>query len=909
MAYQNLTFFDNNSDQLNLVWNDELNLYQANVYLPVVAAGLYETCTLFVLEEVVNEVGGKDWVTPISETGNNVKIKFEFQSDYESSDDIFLYSAKLENGLPIVNIDKFQEATFLDPSYSTGVDSNGFKIVTNGAKSIPLKAQIALKSDNDSYHIRFLYVYVDGVKYAQIRVYGEVEAEDERLKVLLSNMGMSLSPSDFFIFKDMDVKEGSPDHILLNQKRKELLLQASKIKPFIGTYKALLHAIDFFGYSDLTLKEYWLNVNEQSENFGKLLAVAVPNQDQVGFLADKNKTTELPNSNHKKTSRFSLVYRLNAPTGEYDEWDMPKVEETSPFSADEILIKLFGLKNKLQKDFLPLQAKIVDITAEGDYFSQFNQNVWSNQHSIKNQEAGREFESVKHPINRDLFIEDLRKVDYRLTGMGQDFDALALSADRVDVIESINDFYNTYYDQELDTFNTVAGIPIGAPLVLEVDGLGDTWEDAQFSWMDAEDTGNHLLTWENWWHRGVYEIEWVVAGPNYFESFRGPIEDYIQFPLVLPFAGSYTVEANLYDLYNVKSTKIKKDWITVKNKNVEIYGLTQIAPKQMTWSDYNITWNRAGSDWQWSRENMIPVSDVVGTFYLTMDRANYINDEQYGIQFSTVRRFIEPLSVTGFDETPGPYQWGDLSTQSWSDGPEVTWDMTRIGPDINSSFKMDLRQSEGYNNGHELIISQVNGNVVSMDTYMITNPYPTDETDIIAWNKIADELNNLDPKDYPILTKFNWNPISIDVDNNPNTGSGPLGTDECYYILAVAEEASRSYDYEGVEFADPVGGSISGEIHFTSYNPGFDDTYIIRGAADLHMLNHVTFSYDLTNMPGIVSQKWRLINNTLDIQDIYYNNQWMTHLFKYKGFYSIELELTDLNGNKNKITKNILNII
>jgi hypothetical protein len=62
-------------------------------------------------------------------------------------------------------------------------------------------------------------------------------------------------------------------------------------------------------------------------------------------------------------------------------------------------------------------------------------------------------------------------------------------------------------------------------------------------------------------------------------------------------------------------------------------------------------------------------------------------------------------------------------------------------------------------------------------------------------------------------------------------------------------------------------------------------------------------------MPGVINQRWKLINNTLDKEDIYYDNQWLTYLFKHKGYYTIELELTDLNGNTNKVTKNILNII
>ena len=599
MAYDNLKFFDSNSDQLNFVYNAELGYYQGNIYLPLVSAGLYETSTIYILEEVQGQVGETRFVTPIAETQGITKFKFEFAGGYGTSEDIYLYSSELLAGIPYVTVDKFQERTLADNSFQLGTTPEGLKIVDNESKSIPLDCKIALKSEVEGFHVRTLNITISETKIAEVRIYGEVEAEDERLTVLLQNMGMNLEAMDYYIFKDSNIQEGGIDHILLNQKRKELLLQASEIKPFIGTYKALLHAIDFFGYNNVTLKEYWLNINEQSENYGKLTAVAVANQSQVGFLANKNTKIQLPNSNQKKTSRFSLVYRINTPDGGVDQWDIPTVQESFDFSPDEVLIKLYALKNKLQKHYLPLQAKIVDITGEGDYFSQVNQNVWNNQHSIKNQTAGREFESVKVPADRTIYIEDLRQVDYRLTGFGQDFEALTKQV-RSELADSIEAFYTTYYDKDLSTFNTLAGIPIGAPVVLKVDGLEDSWDAAQFTWMDAEDTGSHMLTWENWWQRGVYEIEWVIRGKDYTESFRGPVDDYNRFPVVIPRTGLYTVEANLYDLYNVKSTLIKKEWLDIKSKNIEIYGLTQIAPKELSCADYKFEWGKAGSDWQWA---------------------------------------------------------------------------------------------------------------------------------------------------------------------------------------------------------------------------------------------------------------------------------------------------------------------
>ena len=913
--YNNLRFFDNNSNELNLVWDADSNQWKGVVYLPEVSTGLYEALTIYILEEVIGKLGEHTYVKPIAESSGLVSFKFQFQDEYGSSEDIFLYGADSVDGELFVRKDTYQLSDLQFSSNSTS-NQGGLKVVTTNMKSEPIIAQIALTSEEEGLHIRTLNIYEfsDGGitnTVATIKVYGEVEGEDERLKVLLTNIGMNLDNIDYYLFKDSNIQEQSPDFILLNQKRKELLLQASQIKPFIGTYKALLNAIDFFGYDKLTLKEYWLNINEQGENFGKLKAVAVPNQKTVGFLADKNKEISLPNSNQKKTSRFSLVYRLNETTGIDDEWGIPKVRETLDFSPDEVLIKLYGLKNKLQRDYLPLQAKIIDITGEGDYFSQYNQNVWSNQHMIKSQTAGIEFDAVLFPSQRNIFIEDLRNVDYRLTGVDQDLSILT-NNDRSDIVDSITSFYGDYYNNNLDTFNTLTGIPIGAPVVLSLTKLEDKWELAEFTWMDAEDTGDHLLTWGNWWHRGAYELEWVIRGPrNYYKEFRGPIDTYKEFPFILPFTGSYSVDVNMYDLYNVKSTKTFKDWIEVKNKEVEVYGITQLAPKKINWNS-SLVWQKIGSTWESPRENLTPIGDVIGTFYLTMDRANYINDEVGGIEFSTVRRYLDANQPSGFNETAGPYQWKSLDRRTWGDCEELTWRMTRVGADVNSSFQIIVDQSLGHTSGYSFVIEQINQSTGQIDTdsYAITSTYPVGSTDIQAWTAIALELGSLDPNDHPIISKFDYNPILVDTDNDATTGTGPQGEDECIYILAVAKEPSRSYDFSNVYFSNNTyGGIISEKLHFESYNPSFEDTYIINSIADLPVMNHVTFSYDLTNMPGIVKHEWRLINNTLNISDIYYNNQWLTYLFTHKGYYSIELQLTDLNGNKNKVTKNILNII
>ena len=123
--------------------------------------------------------------------------------------------------------------------------------------------------------------------------------------------GANFTASDQFLFKDHDINEVAPDWILINRKRRELLLELSNIKPFVGTYKALVNAIKFFGYNNLTLKEYWLVIDDRSPMFGKLKAFEVPNSSKGAYVSNKLMGVRLPSSTYKKTSRFGLFYKLN----------------------------------------------------------------------------------------------------------------------------------------------------------------------------------------------------------------------------------------------------------------------------------------------------------------------------------------------------------------------------------------------------------------------------------------------------------------------------------------------------------------------------------------------------------------------------------------------------------------------
>lgn len=890
MRYSGLRFF-NSSVELDLDYDSALERFEGYVHLSEVSTGLFETLTLFILEEAVSQYGASVLVKPISSTVGS-QFSFKFVDSVYSSKDINLVSAEIIDGNPYV---KFESTITLDPQDNSVALSttNGIHTLGSSYKKDALQLNIALNSEVEGPHSRDLHIIdnVDGHLVAIIHVYGETVGEDERLSILLNNFGANLSEADQFLFKDHDINELGTDWILLNQKRKELLLELSNIKPFVGTYKALINAIKFFGYNNLTLKEYWLVVDDRSPMFGKLKAFEVPSSSKGAYVSNKLKGIQLPSASYKKTSRFGLYYKLNQPNGLFDEWDTPQVEEVFDFTAEEVLIKLYGLKNKLQRDYLPLNAKIIDIIGEADYFASYNVNIWNNQNFISEVSAGLEPKVIIHQT--EPFIEDLTKVSPLLLGKDQDFNQLTPS-EMSSLYTDIENFYAEYYNIDRSSFNDFGVIPIGAPVTMECKSFDDTWDDAEFVWLDAET----YITWNNWWKRNVYELKWIITGPkNWKLELVGPIDDMLKIALALPYAGEYNVRFEQVDLFNSTSILRSAGTINVKMKSLELYSVYRWMDREIyDWQSADFRWMNAGGSWVFPQQNNDTVDQEIGSLYLTLDRANYLHDESNGINFSLVRRYVNPSSPTGFSETTGPYFWRNLKTHTWNDGKHTWWDATRVGSDLAASFKiMNADPGSSFTIDH---FDYSTYQTVSSDwtfTQDLTDPY-----DLVAWQNAANDLN---ASTDPIISKFTYNPVFVDNNNDGNV-------DECLYILAVGKEYSSRYDFENVYESTGSTGTvtINGLVNYTPYNPTFNDVQITDGYAEIELLTHMTFSVDKSMMPGKVKYDWKIKNNSTNESDIYYNSKWLTYLFQQKGDYTIELEVMDYNGNTNKMVKNALTI-
>lgn len=461
MVAQNLLFFDKKGLRYNFVWNG--SHWEGAVLFPKVSEKLFEVEHIFIIEEFLNNSLQTEYGYPHSYGISNAYSpaidpvwRTRWVSDYDGQTDVSSIIYTYELGIdpqvdgPVLvkanNVELYPEEIIGDY-----VGSPGGLVITNSITSSSMQINIALSADSEGIYDRDLIIedYTDPnnpVTILRVSFHGEVEGEDSRLSVLLSNFGRTFVQTDSFIVRETDIKEPLPDFEVINKKRKELLLTGESIFPYIGSYKALFNAIKFFGYYDLRIKEYWLNVKIdtadvltplqqnskaikqlakpnligqntlqlissflQDENEGKFKQVEIYGKRKDGTFGLKKQFEEIfPSKSYKKTALFGLFYDINrvVESEDEDQYGYPVVEDVFAFSPEEVLIKLFGLKERLKRDYLPLNARIIDITGEGVYFNIYKTRGWVDQLGIDEAKSGIKVDFDVFPQNG--YIDDLR---------------------------------------------------------------------------------------------------------------------------------------------------------------------------------------------------------------------------------------------------------------------------------------------------------------------------------------------------------------------------------------------------------------------------------------------------------------------------------------------------------------------
>ena len=438
--------------------------FEGSIYFDPVSTGLYENQQIFILQEFIDSVTGDSFIgyphSGVTGSSSSVFWRTRWENDsygnFDVSNVIFTYKIT-ENDTELggePSITNYQ-------NISTEVIQNTSDSFVNGLISTPedqtpsraFSINVALNSNSDGAEIYERRLILEDISYEtprkimEILFYGQIIGEDTRLDVLTNNLGRAFFGEDSVILRDHDSSEPLPDYIEINEKRKELLVAGDDIFPYIGSYKGLIGALNFFGYQDLRIKEYWLNLNydrislapaEENKiflnhykenrtinqsvlindvldnaNSGKYRLEQTYGQNADGeYVLDiSSEFTLIPSKTYKKTSLFGLYYDINTESTLLDPYGYPITNEAFLFSQEEVLLKLFALKERLKKTYLPLNARIIDITGEGVYFNVYNTKSWNDTLKRSDIDSGN---FVDFKSNPDFgFIEDLRAFGLR----------------------------------------------------------------------------------------------------------------------------------------------------------------------------------------------------------------------------------------------------------------------------------------------------------------------------------------------------------------------------------------------------------------------------------------------------------------------------------------------------------------
>ena len=438
--------------------------FSGTVYFNEVSAGLYENEQLFVVQEFYDTVSGDPFLgyPHTGATGATGSPTWRTRWDNNTygnvdvTDIIFTY--QIEENDPDIDGDpaiiNYQNIAIPVIQNSSDYLQNGFVYTPEAATpSRALQVNVAINSSNVAAEIYERKLIIEDIttgtpeKIVELQFYGQIIGEDERLNVLTQNLGRAFFGSDSVILRNHDPYEIFPNYVEINEKRKELMIAGEEIFPYIGSYKGLIGALKFFGYQDLRIKEYWLNLNYNkislqplqenqafldnylntpfpnqqiaiadvldNENSGKyrLEQTYGPNQDGEYVLNISSENTLVPSRTYKKTALFGLYYDLVNVTDQLDPYGYPITQETFAFTQEEVLLKLFALKERLKQSYLPLNARIVDITGEGVYFNIYNTKEWTDFLDRSDVDSGNNIDFITNP---DFgFIEDLRAFGVR----------------------------------------------------------------------------------------------------------------------------------------------------------------------------------------------------------------------------------------------------------------------------------------------------------------------------------------------------------------------------------------------------------------------------------------------------------------------------------------------------------------
>lgn len=591
-----IDFYDTRGVRQSAVYNTDTDIWNFELVFDSISTGLFSTQQLHIFENVINILNGenkKSLLSPMTNDGESLKFKFKktsfenfflYRIEYSPElKDYFVKSVNsdktifdLQTESPKMHIKAADEANFVNgtqtlakgeiyPGIKKIVDSLTYplqsttdvassSLVTTESESFvnsddtrevliyddsidTITLDIGFLSEVEGEFQEILEIYLtDGTTdtlIAEVNLFCEAIAEDTRLTTILENFGQTLDVEDSLVFRETDVNDDKSNHDVLNRKKKELILEYSNIIPYIGAYKGLINALKFYGYNDLRIKEWWLNLDTEQKHYYEIdkdTYKTLTGQDDV--FGEGNRL--------KRTGKFSLFYDIFKLTGEVDQYGIPEIEKSFPYSQNEVLIKLYGLKTLFKRKYLPLSTRIVDITGEGIVFDRISSQTWNNHLEI-NEVNGIDLDFKIEATPTYAIMNNLRFTTSTVPKRTlSDLASTKLTDIASMGLEHIN---REYFYKDTDDRKSYAKVTLTNKTF-----DARTLADMAFVLEDAENISIELAQ-----SFPVYEMQYDIIcneGKGYRQRIFGTPSELETIELELDVSGNYDVIVKTWDVYN-----------------------------------------------------------------------------------------------------------------------------------------------------------------------------------------------------------------------------------------------------------------------------------------------------------------------------------------------------------------------
>ena len=165
-----LQFFDKNGRNYNFEYDETLNKWSGNIFLPQVSVGLFEVGQLFIVQELIDVTNNSKqfafphqldnvnsssngWLVDWAEEDPTEFMLFQFNKNFDTGTQTSLEQEP--DGPPIEIYDNIQIDLDYDPSQT--VDSNGY-IVTSMLTSEAIEINFAIRSETSNTYRRTLVI-------------------------------------------------------------------------------------------------------------------------------------------------------------------------------------------------------------------------------------------------------------------------------------------------------------------------------------------------------------------------------------------------------------------------------------------------------------------------------------------------------------------------------------------------------------------------------------------------------------------------------------------------------------------------------------------------------------------------------------------------------------------------------